>query len=64
MEIADTEFCGMLNFVVTAGKLRTFETDDIGDRAALDRAAARYSNAARDMLTKWARTVLPYPAEE
>lgn len=64
MERATDDFCELMVMVVTAGKLRTFETDDIGDRAALDRAAARYSNAARDMLTKWAGTVLPFPAEE
>lgn len=65
MERADEDFCEMLTFVVTAGKLRTYETDDTDDRAALDRAAQRYARAARDLVNDWAEGVrAPSPANE
>lgn len=61
---ADEDFCELISYAAVAGGCRIWARKEPDAARGLLKVAGRYSAASADMLTKWAGTVLPFPAEE
>lgn len=64
MERCDDWFLELITYAACAGGCRQWARLEPEAGRGLLKVADRYSAVSADILTKWAGTVLPHPAEE